>query len=151
MQLSKTKMWMLTFLLMSWHLWWRASSPWGAHLLFCVTKSSCSWWKAGKIPLGQLWRPRFAYRKAYFRAFEKRLISSWWLSRTALLVKIYRCPLPGAQGGSSCMSLSFFAYQRFPLVLASSRLSQSPQAASRSHYCSVCQAGSARSAECSVF
>lgn len=95
--------------------------------------------------------PRFAYRKAYFRVFEKCLISSWWLSRTALVVKTYSCPSPGAQGGSSCLFLSFLASQHFPLVLASSRLSQSPQAASCSHYCSICQAGSARFAECSMF
>lgn len=54
MQLSKAKMWILRFLLMNWHLRWMASSPWGANLLFCGRKSTCSWWKAGKIPLGQL-------------------------------------------------------------------------------------------------
>lgn len=42
------------FLLMNWHLLWMASSPWGAHFLVCGRKSTCSWWKDGKIPLGQL-------------------------------------------------------------------------------------------------
>lgn len=131
MPLSKAKRWTLRGLLMTYHLLRMASSPWGAHLLFCGRKSTCSWWKAGKIPLGQLKSAKVCNIQRFpLGHCETCLISSWWL----LAVKTQSCPLPAAQGGSSCLSLSFLHSKPIPLVLTSSGWSESPQAASHSHY-----------------
>lgn len=122
------------FLLMNWHLLWTASSPWGAHFLVCGRKSTCSWWKAGKV---------------YLRAFEKCLISSWWLSRASfrkpgaapcqeLMVSLLACPF-------------HLGPRHFPLVLTHSRLPQCPQVPSLSITVFVYQTGSSSFSKYSMF